>query len=148
MEYYSQTPPSPAQRNSPALVSMIAGLSGWLLVVILLCFSLAVGLLTAATLGLGSVLAICALPIQVLVPIAWIVGVIMGHIGMKRVKDTGDESGRGFALTGLISSYIGLGLVCLLLVLVILGMVAGFSLPLLGPMLEEFSHLSLTVLGV
>lgn len=147
MERYSQTPPSAAQSNSSALVSMIAGLGGWLLVVILICFSLAVGFFAAATFGLGSLLAICALPIQVLVPIAWIVGAIMGHIGMKRVKDTGDESGRGFALTGLISSYIGLGLVCLLLVLLVVSMVAGFSIPLLGPMLEEFSHLSLTVLG-
>jgi len=47
-----------------------------------------------------------------------ILGVILGHIGLSQIKNRG-EGGRGFAITGLIVGYIGIGLYLLWLLVVI-----------------------------
>ena len=123
-----------------ALVSIIAGLGGWLLFIISWCLGIVVGMVT---LGIGS---ICMLPVWALVPIAWVVAVVTGHVAIKQIKDSGDvEGGRGMAITGLISGYVGLGINCLLLVATIVLVIVGASIPFLEEMLEEFSWLFLSI---
>ncbi|MCA0378690.1 MAG: DUF4190 domain-containing protein [Actinobacteria bacterium] len=61
-----------------------------------------------------------------------VVGVILGHISLKQIKQTG-EGGRGMALTGLIMGYIGIAgwIIGLILFFIFLG-IAGVSLAAAG----------------
>lgn len=55
-----------------------------------------------------------------------IVGVILGHIGLKQIKETG-ESGRGLALAGLIVGYVQVAFVVLFVILFFLLMLVGIA---------------------
>ncbi len=93
------------------------------------------------TLGFGSVLGLCLIPVQCLVPISWISGIITGHVSLKQIKESGDvEGGRGMAIAGLISGYIGMVIVCLLLLAFAVLMITGVSVPLIEDILREFSR--------
>jgi hypothetical protein len=61
-----------------------------------------------------------------------IVGIILGHISLKQIKQTG-EGGRGMALTGLIMGYIGIAgwIIGLIIFFIFLG-IAGVSLAAAG----------------
>lgn len=61
-----------------------------------------------------------------------VVGVILGHISLKQIKNNG-ESGRGMALTGVIVGYIGIAgwILGLILVFLVLG-IAGASIAAAG----------------
>ena len=136
--YYSGQPPSGPQNNTMALVSIIAGLGGWLLFIMSWCLGIVVGVVSF---GIGS---ICMLPVWALVLIAWVVAVVTGHLAIKQIKDSGNvEGGRGMAITGLISGYVGLGINCLLLVVTIVLVVAGTSILLFEEILREFSRILL-----
>ena len=144
--YYSDAPPSGPQNNRMALVSIITGLGGWLVAILFICLSFAIGALGALTFGLGAILSICLIPVQCLIPIAWIVGIVTGHVAFKQIKDSGDvEGGRGMAIAGLISGYLGMGIICLLLLVLIVLIAAGVSLPFLEEILREFSQLLLSI---
>jgi len=142
-EYYPNIQPTAPQNNGMALTSIIAGLGGWLMAIIFICLSLILAFLGAITFGLGAILSVCLIPIQILVPIAWIVGIVTGHIALKQIKDGGDvEGGRNMAITGLISSYLGICIFCLLLIgFAVLIIAAGASIPLLEEILRELGHI-------
>ncbi len=144
-EYYPDIQPSAPQNNKMALTSIIAGLGGWLIAIIFICLSLATGVLGALTFGLGAILGICLIPIQILIPIAWIVGIVTGHIALKQIKDGGDvEGGRGMAIAGLISGYLGIGIFCILLVSLIVLILTGASVPLLEEVFRELGQFFLS----
>lgn len=144
--YYSDVPPSGPRNNQMALFSIVTGVGGWLVSILLTCLSFALVALGVLTFGLGSVLSICLIPVQCLIPIAWIVSVVTGHVALKQIKDSGDvEGGRGMAIAGLISGYLGLGMICLLVVVSIILMITGASLPFLEEILQEYSQLLLPV---
>jgi hypothetical protein len=49
------------------------------------------------------------------IPVPWsLAAVILGHIGLSQVKGQGGNN-RGFAIAGLVTGYIGIGLVLLLI---------------------------------
>ncbi len=138
--YYSDTPPSGSQNNNMALASIIAGLGGWLFFIMSWCLGIVLGIVTF---GIGN---ICMIPVWVLILIAWVVSIVTGHIAIKQIKDSGNvEGGRGMAITGLISGYAGLGLNCLLLVVILVLVIAGASIPLFEEILREFSWLLLPI---
>ncbi|MCP4537972.1 MAG: DUF4190 domain-containing protein [Chloroflexi bacterium] len=140
--YYSDAPPYEPQNNQMALVSIIAGLGGWLFIILFMCLSFVIGALGALTFGFGSILGLCLIPVQCLIPIAWIVGIVTGHMALKQIKDGGDvEGGRGMAITGLISGYLGLGIICLLLLVFVVLIATGVSIPILEEILREYSQL-------
>ncbi len=140
--YYSDASSFRPQNNQMAVISIVAGLGGWLVFILFMCLSLAFGALGALTFGVGSILSVCLIPVQCLIPIAWIVGVVTGHMALGQIRDSGGvEGGRGMAIAGLISGYLGLGIICLLLVLLIILVVTGASLPFLEEILEEFGQL-------
>jgi len=123
---------APIPTNRLAISSFICGLMGWLITVLLICFNATLGaLITLATLGLA---ALCLIPLGCIAPTVWIVGVVTGHMGLSQIKRTG-EGGHGLAITGLIMSYLGLGiLLCSIvgaILLIVLGGL-GAMLPLLG----------------
>jgi hypothetical protein len=140
--YYPDPQPYYAPRNNTmALTSIIAGLGGWLLAIIFMCLSFVIGALGAATLGAGSILGLCLIPIQCLIPISWIVGIVTGHVALGQIKRSGGmEGGRGMAIAGLISGYIGMGIVCLLLIAFVVLMLTGVSVPIIEELLREFSQ--------
>ena len=129
----SQTPEAAGPPNNKmALASMACGLGGWVVWLLVICLSLVVGVLT---LGLGN---LCLLPIGFIPLIAWIASVITGHMGIKQLKERdGAEGGRGMAITGLISGYIGLGLTLLGCVASVIIVLVGGSIPIISELLYE-----------
>lgn len=80
--------------NGMAIAALVCGIS-----------SLGVGFITC---GIGSVAAIPA--------------VILGHMARKQIRESnGAQQGEGMALAGLITGYIGLGILALVIVLFIIG---------------------------
>lgn len=74
------------------------------------------------------------LPVAVFIPIGLgISGLVMGHRGLKRVKQSG-ERGRGLAIAAIVLGYIVVGLVGLLIAIAILAFL--LALPRLGQMTE------------
>lgn len=139
-QYPYQVPPPSAgaltPRNGLALFSGIAGIAGWVLNLLLFCFNFTIGsLIVGVTMGVG---AICLLPLSCIPILAWLAAIIMGHIAMGKIKSTG-EAGRGWALTGLICGYVGIGLLILLTILVVIllavGVIGAGSLGILGTLL-------------
>lgn len=124
---YQQYPAQSLQprTNQLALWSGILGIAGWVFILLNYCLG---AIFTLITLGIGS---ICIMGVQCIIPILWIIGVILGHVGLGQVNRTG-ESGKGWAVTGLILGYLGLLSVLVLVVLVILGVAAGVSIPLIS----------------
>lgn len=126
-----QSAPMAPRNNTMASVSMISAIVGWVLALLTTCGG---GLITAATLGFGS---ICIAPLGCLTPIGWLVAVITGHMAKGQIKQTG-EGGDGQATAGLIMGYIGVGLtvllLCVSLIAVILAMVGIITLPMLEQM--------------
>ena len=97
---YAQPPAYPAKpkTNGLALASMILGILG-------------------VTIGL------CLLAF----PVMPILAVVFGHIGLNQIRKTGAQ-GRGFAITGLVTGYIGIALAVLWLIGFIIGT---FSSPMM-----------------
>ena len=95
---YAQPPASPAKANGLALASMILGILG-------------------VTIGL------CLIAF----PVMPILAVVFGHIGLSQIRKTG-APGRGFAITGLVTGYIGIALAVLWLIGLIIGT---FSSPMM-----------------
>jgi hypothetical protein len=123
--YYPSSPQSTARNNTLALVSMITGLGGWLLYPISLCPGF-FGLI------------MCAAPTWVVGLLAWIAGVVTGHIAIKQIKDGGNiESGSAMAIAGLSASYAGAGLTCLLAIAVIVLIVTGVGLSFLTTLFQQ-----------
>ncbi len=52
-----------------------------------------------------------------------ILGVILGHISMKQIKQRG-EGGRGMALAGLIVGYVGIGIYALVTIIIVFSIIA------------------------
>lgn len=73
--------------------------------------------------------------------IAPLVGIIFGHIALKQIKRNGD-AGRGIGLTGLIISYVFVGVIVLLLLIYV-----GLVLTLVGEMGSEFAHVMFDTSG-
>jgi hypothetical protein len=84
----------------------------------LFCFSLTTGhVLGIVTLGLSY---LCLILLELIPQLMWLAGAITSHLGLRsQIKRTG-ESGRKMAITGLVSSYIGLGLLILLIIVFVL----------------------------
>ena len=91
--------------------------------------------------GLGL---LCVIPIGligILSPIGWVVSIILGHIAIRQLKEgDGTEGGRGMALTGLISGYIGVGLMALSCLAAILFAVFGGGLTALTALFYELGY--------
>lgn len=132
--------PVKTKTNGMAITSIVFSGLAWLIFLMGLCFNfLILPLFAVLTLGIGSVLALCWLPVSCLSPIGWLVGVISGHVANNQIKETGD-AGSGLAKAGLISGYVGLGLL-LISICVITGLVAsGASVPLID---EIFRNLNI-----
>lgn len=110
--------PSVSPNNKMALTSMISGIVGWALWVLLLCFNWTIGfVLSMATLGL---LGICFTIVGYLPVIPWLAAVITGHVGISQLGRTG-EGGRGMAIAGLIMGYLGIVLTICVLITLVLG---------------------------
>ena len=129
-----EVPTVPTNRN--ALISMLCGLGGWLLFLIILCFNFTIGSLIAiGTMGVGL---ICLIPIGFLPYLGWIPAVVTGHIAIKQLNESGDaERGRGMALTGLISGYLALGLTLVSCLALIVLTVAGTGITALEEIMRE-----------
>jgi hypothetical protein len=111
------------KNNSMAVVSLVAGIAGWVLVLLTTCGGV---LISIVTMGIGSV---CLAPFGCLTPIGWLVAVITGHIAKNQIQQT-NEGGNGMATAGLIMGYIGLGLFVVTICLgVILGLIGAISIP-------------------
>ena len=133
----AKVPTVPANRN--ALTSMICGLGGWLLWLILVCFNFTIGSLIAfVTMGMG---ALCLVPLGLLPYLGWIPAIVTGHLAIRQLNESGDaERGRGMALTGLISGYAAVGLTligCLALIVLTVAGAGVAGIPVIGVFLEE-----------
>lgn len=114
--------------NGKAITSMVLGIVGWGIQAIAFLLSL-------FTLGIA---AICLLPLSCLTPIAWLVGVIFGHIALGEIRRS-EQPGRGIAIAGLVMGYLGLFATLVLLVILILAIAIGLSVPLLDPYINQLS---------
>jgi hypothetical protein len=122
--------------NRMARISMICGLGGWLLWLLICCFNSTVGaVLTLATLGLAYV---CLIAIGFIPLVGWIAGVVAGHMGIKEISESGGaERGREMALAGLISGYVGLAFtVCGCLAALVLT-ASGVSVPFIDALFQS-----------
>jgi hypothetical protein len=106
--------------NRNALTGMLCGLGGWLFYILGFCLDAVVG---AATAGLG---AICLFPLDFVPPLLWLLAVIYGHLALSQIRHTG-AGGRGQAVTGLVSGYLGLGILVLFVIAIIFILVTGFG---------------------
>src|SRR3989304_4164320 len=69
-----------SQNNTKALISMISGIVGWSLSILIFCFNSTFGLILAVvTWGLGS---ICLAPLTCIPPFGWLVAVVTGHLAL------------------------------------------------------------------
>lgn len=124
--------PMTSPNNKMALTSMVSGIVGWVLWVLILCFNLTIGLvISVATFGVA---AICFGIIGYLPVIPWLAAVITGHMGIAQVARTG-EGGRGMAIAGLIMGYLGVALTLCVLALLLFGV----SLPALLGQFQQSS---------
>lgn len=92
-------PPNP-KNNTFALSSIIFSAGAWLAVPVWFCV------------GLVPIVSLCVTPLIVLIPIAWLAGIICGHIALHQLKTSG-EGGRNLAITGLVMGYVGLAMAIL-----------------------------------
>jgi len=122
--------------NRMALISMLLGLGGWLVWLLLLCFNSTIGSLIAlGTMGVGL---ICLIPLGLIPYLGWIPAVVTGHMAIKQLNEEGNiERGRGMALTGLISSYLALGLTLISCLLLAVLTVAGVSVPFIEEIIRQ-----------
>ena len=129
--------------NQSALWSMILGLGGWLLFFLnLLVNFVLLPLATVATVGAGALCGILTIPLCVLPYLPWIIGAILGHMGLSALNSPGNkEAGRGMAVTGLIASYGGIGLSLLGCLIIVAALALGVTVPFIGllPFLGEMS---------
>lgn len=56
-------------------------------------------------------------------PVLPVLAIVLGHLSLARIN-RGDLPGRGLAVTGLVTGYIGVALSILLLVLIIIGTIS------------------------
>jgi hypothetical protein len=125
------------ENNGLAIVSMVSGILGWALFIALLCVNLfLLPMLAVATIGLGLVLYICLLPATCLSPLAWLIGIITGHISLGQIRAT-NQAGKKMAKAGLIMGYIGLGFMLLSLCAIIILALTGVSIPVLDEILNQ-----------
>lgn len=129
----AETYTSPPPKNSLALVSLIASITGWVLTLIFACLNIIlIQIIAGAALAVGFLVYLCLIPLFLIPPLAWFVGVIAGHTALNKIKISG-EAGERNAIAGLIMGWIGLGLT-------ILGLCASLGLILTGgtvPILDE-----------
>jgi len=121
---YEAAPIAPEKRNTLALISMIAGIVGWVFFLLTFCVSWI------------PVVNFCVAPVGCLTPLAWIAAVITGHIGLNQIKQTA-EAGNGMAKAGLIMGYIGIGLFVLLTCISIVLIATGTSIPIIDSILNQ-----------
>jgi len=137
------TPPLPSYTSSPvnnrmAIFSMVAGIVAWVLFFLLLCLNFGIlPLFTVATVGIGSLLYLCAVPVACISPLAWIAGVITGHVAKSQIKQTG-EGGNGMATAGLIMGYVGIAITLITLCLVVLGLTGLMAIPFMDPNFYQY----------
>ena len=91
---YPPPPPPRPRTNGLAVASMVLGVAGITVGLCLLFF-----------------------------PIMPILAVIFGHIGLSQVRATG-APGNGYAISGLVTGYIGIGLAVLWIIAIVLGTVS------------------------
>ena len=103
--------------NDMALVSLLTGLGGWVVVVLGFCSA-------------GSAFAICCLGIALL---SWIAALFSGSFALREIAERGDN-GRKLALWGLGSGAVGAGLAVTLVILLLLSAMGLISLGLLEQM--------------
>jgi hypothetical protein len=85
--------------------------------------------------GVGS---ICVIPLGLIPYLGWIPAVVTGHMAIKQLNEEGNiERGRGMALTGLISSYLALGLTLISCLLLAVLTVAGVSVPFIEEIIRQ-----------
>lgn len=120
--------------NKMSTTSLLLGIGGW----VFFCFNYTIGpLLTIGTLGLGL---ICSVPLNLIQHATWISSLITGHIALKQLKEReGIEKGRGMAKAGLIMSYIQLGIVAIYIILTIIAVVFGLSIPFMDQIFQQFN---------
>lgn len=133
MDYQPAASFPPQKSNSMATTSLVSGIVGWVLVLVNLCVNFALmPLIGAATAGIGFAGYACTGLLGCLSPIAWLVGVITGHMAKSQIKKT-REGGNGKATWGLVLSYVGLGLLvlglCILLVVIVLAVAGVMTMP-------------------
>lgn len=80
--------------------------------------------LASMILGIVSIVTLFTVVLTWLSPFAAIAGVITGHIGLSAIRRTG-QGGRGMGITGLVLSYVTIGLFVLALILVFVAMATG-----------------------
>ncbi|MCH7663761.1 MAG: DUF4190 domain-containing protein [Chloroflexi bacterium] len=101
--------------NALSIISLISSILGWVFTIIFICVNFGIlPILTIATFGAGLLLYCIVLPFTCITPIGWIIGVVTGHASLSQIRETG-AGGEGMAKGGLISGYIGLGLIGLTL---------------------------------
>ena len=121
--------------NSLAITSLISGVLGWVIFLILLCINLVIlPIITVATFGFGGIFYICTAALGLVSPISWLVAVVAGHVAHNQIKASG-EGGLNMAKVGLITGYIGLGITVISICAIIVLLLAGVSVPLLDPSL-------------
>src|SRR3989304_5133750 len=90
-----------SQNNTKALISMISGIVGWSLSILIFCFN--------STFG-------------------WLVAVVTGHLALAEIRRA-EQGGRGMAIAGLVMGYLGLGLLALLILIVVAALLLGLTIP-------------------
>jgi cytosine/uracil/thiamine/allantoin permease len=103
------TPSDPQlHHNKKALTSMITGIIGWVLDLLVITFSIG-ALIKFETYGAGL---LCLIPLACTPIILWIVAIITGHMGLSEINRS-NEGGRGMSIAGLVMGYLGVGLTLL-----------------------------------
>jgi hypothetical protein len=91
----AENPPGPGPRpivNKLANICLTLGILGWVIYLLQWCFDLTLGLLLAAvTAGLS---AICANIMDFVPFVAWLIGIVCGHVALGQIKQMGTH-GRG-----------------------------------------------------
>jgi len=123
--------------NSLAVASMVLGIVGWLLFILYILVDFVATGLGIITAGVGFILYCCILPAACFPPIAWLVGIITGHVSLSQIRGT-YQSGRGMGVAGLVMSYIGFGLIILSICALIILPILGISISI--PFLSELSR--------
>jgi len=119
---YSSTSTLKPASNKFATVSLVLGVTGWVIYLLQWCFDLTLGLFLAAL--TGGLSAVCGTLLDILPFMLWLTGIVGGHVSLNQIQQSG-APGKSRAILGLVLNYFGLFFIIIFIIVIIVLITTG-----------------------